>query len=221
GGQTLLSRATYELVRDALPEGVSLRDMGLHRLKDLERAEQVYQLLHPALPAEFPPLKSLDLYPTNLPQQVSSFIGREREMAEIKGLLSTTRLLTLTGSGGAGKTRLALQVGADLLEEFNDGVWLVELAALSEAALVAPAVASALGVVEEPGQPLADTLAGALKPMRLLLILDNCEHLIGACADLVALLLRSVPGLRVLATSREALRVPGEVAWRVPSLTLP
>lgn len=221
GGQTLLSLATAELVRDALPAGASLRDLGLHRLKDLQRPEQVFQLMSPDLPADFPPLKSLDTLPNNLPRQLTSFIGREREMAEVKQLLHTTSLLTLTGAGGCGKTRLALQVAADLLEEYPDGVWLVELATLADPTLVPQTVASALGVREEPGRPLFATLSDYLSPKHLLLVLDNCEHLVEACATLANSLLRGCPKLRILATGREALGIAGEVAWRVPSLSLP
>ena len=223
GGQVLLSAATQELVRDHLPEGAGLLELGQHRLKDLGRPEQVYQLLHPDLPAAFPPLRSLDnpALPNNLPQQVTSFIGREKEVAEIKALLGKTRLLTLTGAGGAGKTRLSLQVAADLLDGEGDGVWLVELAALSDPALVVQAVADVLGIKEQAGQTIQQTLVAALKPKRLLLVLDNCEHLVGACASLASDLLRSCPGVRILASSREALNVAGEQAYRVPSLSLP
>jgi len=221
GGQTLLSQTTFTLVQDRLPEGVRLKEMGLHRLKDLQRPERVYQMLHPDLPADFPPLKSLDCLPTNLPVQLTSFIGREQEMAEVKRLLSATRLLTLTGTGGCGKTRLALQVGAEVLERFQDGVWLVELASLSDPSLVAQAAVSALGLREEPGRPLMQTLTDALQSRSLLLILDNCEHLVLECARLAETLLRRCPRLTILATSREALNVVGELAWRVSSLPVP
>lgn len=221
GGETLLSQATYELVRDVLPEGARLRDLGLHRLKDLSRPEHVFQVLYPGLPTDFPPLKSLDTQPNNLPQQLTSFIGREREMAEVKRLLTTTRLLTLTGAGGCGKTRLALQVAADLLEEYPDGVWFVDLAPLSDPALVPQSVASALGVREEPGHPLGDTLTAYLGPKSLLFVLDNCEHLVSACAHLCDSLLRACANLRILATSREVLGIGGETTWRLPSLASP
>lgn len=221
GGQSVLSRVTYELVRDCLPEGVSLKDLGLHRLKDLQRPEQVFQLLHPDLQPDFPPLKSLDALPTNLPQQLTRFIGREQEMREVKHLLAATRLLTLTGTGGVGKTRLALQVAADLLEDYPDGVWLVELAALSDAALVPRQVADALGVREEPNRPVFETLIDALRPKRLLLVLDNCEHLVEACAAATDTLLRRCPNVQTLATSRTALGIGGETVWRVPSLAAP
>ncbi len=223
GGQTLLSLAAQELTRDRLPSSAALRDLGLRRLKDLDRPEHVFQLLHPSLPADFPPLRSLDNpdLPNNLPQQVTSFIGRGKEVAEVKTLLEATRLLTLAGAGGAGKSRLSLQVAADLLDRYFDGVWLVELAPLSDPALVPQAVADALGVREEPGKPIARTLTEWLRPKRLLLILDNCEHLVAACAALAADLLRNCPQARLLTSSREPLGVAGETVHRLPSLELP
>src|SRR5207244_4090689 len=132
GGQVLLSQATYELIRDGPPEGTSLRDLGEHRLKDLARPEHVFQLISPDLPSEFPPLRSLDVLPNNLPRQLTRFVGREREMAEVRRLLAATSLLTLVGTGGAGKTRLSLQVAADIVDEYSGGVWLVELARLAD-----------------------------------------------------------------------------------------
>jgi class 3 adenylate cyclase len=221
GGQLLLSSATQELVRDSLPEEVGFRDLGEHRLRDLARPERVYQLLHPDLPADFPLLTSLNTLPNNLPQQVTSFVGREKEMAEVRRLLTTTRLLTLTGSGGTGKTRLTLQVAADLLEGDGDGVWLVELAPLADPALVPQAVATALGIREEPGKPLDQTLVEYLRPKRLLLLLDNCEHLLSACAGLAGQILRGCPNVQIMATSREGLNIPGETTYRLPSLSLP
>jgi predicted ATPase/class 3 adenylate cyclase len=223
GGQILLSVACQELTRDFLPYAVTLRDLGLHRLKDLSRPEQVFQILHPEMPADFPPLKSLnnpDL-PNNLPQQMTSFIGRETEVAEIKALLAKHRMLTLTGAGGSGKTRLALQAAADMLDGVGNGVWLVELASLSDPNLVAQSVAEVLGVREEPDKPIAKTLVNSLKDKHLLLVLDNCEHVLAACAFLVSDLLRACPSAAILATSREALGVPGEQTYRVPSLSLP
>jgi len=170
---------------------------------------------------EGPVSKHLETSPNNLPTQLSSFIGRERAIAELKSLLSTTRLLTLTGAGGSGKTRLALQVATTLLAEFEYGVWWVELASLTDPVLVPQQVASSLGLSEQPGRSLMDTLTGALQPRKPLLVLDNCEHLIAACAHLVETLLRSCPGLHILTTSREAFNTPGETIWLVPSLGVP
>jgi predicted ATPase/class 3 adenylate cyclase/Tfp pilus assembly protein PilF len=221
GGQILLSLETGHLVEDNPPPGVSLKDQGSHRLKDLQQPEKLFQVLHPELPEQFPPLKSLDAFPNNLPRQLTGFIGREREIAEVKRLLTTTCLLTLTGTGGSGKTRLALQVAADVLEGYTDGVWLAELAALSDPAPVPQTVAAALGVREVPGRPMLETLLHYLQRKKLLLVLDNCEHLVAACAQLAGELLRTCQGLRILATSREALNIQGEIAWRVPSLSLP
>ncbi|HZP83094.1 MAG TPA: tetratricopeptide repeat protein [Chthonomonadaceae bacterium] len=221
GGQTLLSSATEAVVRSALPVGVTLRDLGQHRLKDLQHPESIFQLLHPALPADFPPLRSLEAFSHNLPIQLTSFIGREKEMEQVRRLLSTTRLLTLTGAGGSGKTRLALQVAADVLDEYPDGVWLVELASLADPALVPQAVAAVFGLGEESGRPLLQTLTDYLRPKALLLALDNCEHLLPACAHLAEGLLRGCPYLRLLASSREGLGIAGETLFRVPTLSLP
>jgi predicted ATPase/class 3 adenylate cyclase len=223
GGQVLLSDVAHELTRDALPPSVTLKNLGEHRLRDLGRPETVFQLLHPDLPPDFPPLRSLDNpeLPNNLPRQVTSFIGRDAESAQVKRLLEATQLLTLTGSGGCGKTRLALQVAADLLDRFPDGVWLVELAALTDPALVAQEVASALGLKEEAGKSLVQTLVDQLKARHLLLVLDNCEHLLSACADLADTLIHICPQITLLATSREPLSIAGETTFRIPSLSLP
>ena len=223
GGQTLLSQTTYDLVRDHPPAGSEPRSMGEHRLKDLSRPESVYQLNHPGLPSEFPQLRSLDnpALRHNLPPQLTSFIGREREIEDVKGLLAKSRLLTLSGSGGSGKTRLALQVAADLIEEYGQGVWLVELAQVSEPGLVPQTIASVLGLKEEPGKSLSQTLIEHLRNKRLLLVLDNCEHLLDACSNLVDSMIRQCAGVQVLATSREALGISGEQTYRVPSLAIP
>lgn len=220
GEQILLSEATRALVEQSPPENSTLRDLGQHRLRDLARAEHIFQLVVAGLRSEFPPLRSLDVLPNNLPRQLTSFIGRTKEQAEIKSRLAETSLLTLTGSGGAGKTRLALQVAAELVESFGDGVWLVELEPLSDPALVTQTVAMTLGVREEQ-RPLVQTLLDYLKLKSLLLVLDNCEHVLSASAGLVQALLQSCPALRVLATSQEALGVAGEVTYRVPSLSMP
>jgi predicted ATPase/class 3 adenylate cyclase len=223
GGQVLLSRTAYDLIRDFLPSNSTLKDLGEYRLRDLTRPEQVYQLLHPDLPAEFPPLRSLDnpAMPNNLPRQVTSFVGREKELREIKEGMRSAPLLTLTGSGGCGKTRLSLQAAADVLEDYPDGVWLVELAPLTDPSLVPLTVADAVGIREALGEPITRTLLNALKERRMLLVLDNCEHLLDAAARLAETLLRSCSKLKIVVSSREALGIAGETAYRVPSLALP
>ncbi len=185
GGQILVSETVASLVDERLSDGVALRDLGLVRLRDLASPERVFQVVHPGLRANFPALRTLEATPNNLPQQLTSFIGREREQAEIATLLARSSLLTLVGAGGIGKTRLSLQVAADLMDEFPDGVWLVELAAIADPRLVPQAVASVLGVKEEPGRPVLEALVKVFKDRRFLVILDNCEHLVQACAELV------------------------------------
>ncbi len=221
GGQVLLSQAVVDCVREILPAAVSLRDLGNVRLKDLATPEHVYQVVHPQLRQEFPALRSLESTPNNLPQQVSSFIGRERELADLGKLLGDTRLLTLIGHGGIGKTRLSLQAAADMMDNFADGVWFVELAPLTDARLVPQAVASVLGVKEEAGRPVQEALLKHVKDRQMLLILDNCEHLVQACADLVKPMLQAGPQLKILASSREHLHLTGERTYEVPSLGVP
>jgi len=221
GGQILVSNATQELVRNDLPSLVELRNLGLHRLRDLTRAEHVYQVVAQRLPDRFPALRSLEVVPNNLPRQLTTFIGREREIAEAKRLLAETHLLTITGPGGSGKTRLSLEIGARLLSEYPDGVWLVEFAHLADPARVPQVLATALSVREEADRPLLVTLVDHLRPKRVLLLLDNCEHLIDACAGLADTLLRGCPEVKILPSSREALGLTGEVVFRVPPLSLP
>ncbi|HLY27967.1 MAG TPA: adenylate/guanylate cyclase domain-containing protein [Aggregatilineales bacterium] len=221
GGQILLSRATAELAAGKLGEGLALLDLGEHRLKDLVRSERVYQLAIPGLPGTFPPIKSLDAFPNNLPIQLTSFIGRERELAEANRLLSTTHLLTLIGPGGTGKTRLSLQIAAEQLHSFADGAWLLELAPLSDPSQIVPTLAALFSLREVQGVPLIGLLMAYLRDKHLLLILDNCEHLVEACAGLADDLLRACPNLKIIASSREALGIAGESVYRVPSLTLP
>jgi predicted ATPase/class 3 adenylate cyclase len=222
GGQVLLSTATQELVRDALPEGTKLRDLGERRLKDLFRPERVFQLISPDLRTTFPPLKSLDARTNNLPSQPTPLVGRERELREVCGLLrkEEVRLLTLTGPGGIGKTRLGFQVAAELLDQFEDGVFFVALAPITDPALVASAIASPLGVVETGERSLKEGLEAHLRDKELLLLLDNFEQVLDA-APLLGELLSACPKLKVLATSRSVLRVYGEQEYPVPPLELP
>lgn len=221
GGQVLVTQATYELVQDDLPHGVTLRDMGEHRLKDLVRAEHIYQLIAPGLQEHFPRLKTLSALPNNLPIQRTSFVGREKEMTEVRRLLSAHRLVTLTGPGGTGKTRLALQVASELLESFEDGVWLIELAPLADPLLIPQTVANTIGASETPGKPIVQTLVEYLHSRSLLLIFDNCEHLLDDSFELIDTLLNACPDLRVLTTSREILGASGEANFRCPSLAVP
>src|SRR5664279_1077494 len=221
GGQVLLSEAMAALIGERLPGGVALRDLGAVRLRDLSNVEHVYQVLHPELRESFPPLRSLEATPNNLPLQLTSFIGREQELEEVKKLLRTTRLLTLFGLGGIGKTRLSLHVAAEAMVDYPDGVWFVELAPLADGRSVPQAIASVLGVREEVGRPVLEALLKYMKDRRLLLILDNCEHLIHACAEVATQLLQSGPHLKILASSREHLRVTGETSFPVSALAVP
>jgi predicted ATPase/class 3 adenylate cyclase len=221
GGQILLSLPTAELVRDHLPPETILRDLNSHRLKDLIRPEHIYQAVVPDLSSEFLLLKTLDTQPNNLPIQLTSFIGRQQEMARVKEILNNTRIITLTGAGGSGKTRLAIQVAADLIDEFSDGAWIVEFAPLADPALVPHSVATALGLQLQSGRTIQLALTEYLRERNCLLLFDNCEHLIDACARLTDALVRACPNLKILTTSREGFGIPGEVVYRVPSLAIP
>ena len=221
GGQILVSESTAGLIQDSLDAEFNFADLGEHRLKDLARAERIYQLSSPDLQTEFPSLRSLEALPNNLPVQLTSFIGRDHQLAEVKALLEEHRLVTLTGVGGVGKTRLALQAGADLLDKNRHGVWLAELAPLTEPDLLPKTIASALGIREDPNRPVVETLVDHLADRHAMLILDNCEHLIEPTARLADRLLRSCPSLRILATSREGLAISGERLWQVPVLAAP
>jgi predicted ATPase/class 3 adenylate cyclase len=221
GGQVLVSQSLYDAVADALPHAVELRDLGAVRLRDLANAERLYQLVHPDLRDAFPALRSLEATPNNLPQQANSFVGRERDLAQARELLAATRLLTLLGMGGMGKTRLSLQIAADVMDQYPDGVWFVDLAPVRDRDLVAGEVAQVLGVAEEPGRPLLQTLCAHVRTRKLLVILDNCEHLVSACATVAHALLRGAPQVQIIATTREALRVPGEQVLPVAPLPLP
>jgi predicted ATPase/class 3 adenylate cyclase len=221
GGQVLLSQTTYDLVAGELPEGISVLDLGEHRLKDLRQPKHLYQLVIVGLPSDFPPLKSLKVSsPNNLPIQLTSFIGRKKEITEIKQSISEHRLVTLTGPGGSGKTRLSLQVATEMLEHFQDGVFFVALAPITDSGLVASTIAQSLGVAETAGRSILDNLIDYLQSKSLLLVLDNFEQVISA-APLVAKLLVACRGLKILVTSREALRVSGEHEYSVPPLELP
>jgi predicted ATPase/class 3 adenylate cyclase/Tfp pilus assembly protein PilF len=222
GGQVLLTAATHEMVRDQLPAGADLLDLGERRLKDLFRPERVFQLSAPELPSKFPPLRTLEGHPNNLPLQPTPLVGREREVEEVaqRLLASETRLLTLTGAGGVGKTRLALQVAADLLDEFSEGTFFVALANVTDPALVASAMSQPLEVKESGGQPLEESLKAYLQDKHMLLVLDNFEQVLEG-APVVGELVAACPKLKVLATSRIPLRLYGEQEYAVPPLALP
>jgi predicted ATPase/class 3 adenylate cyclase len=219
GGQVLLSRAVHDALD--LDGDLALRDLGERRLRDLTIPEHIYQVLAPGLPQDFPPLRSLEVLPNNLPASATSFIGREREIAEVKRRLGQARLVTLLGPGGTGKTRLSLEVAAELLEQFADGVWLIELATITDPDEVLTTIAAALGLREERERTLQEIVHEYVRSRQLLLILDNCEHLVAACARLAAALMRAAPKLRILASSREALGVPGESTFSLLSLAMP
>src|SRR5262245_4700428 len=222
GGQALLSQAVRSWVGSALTDGVALRDLGEHRLRDLATPERVYQLVVAGVPDDFPPLASSDTWPTNLPAPTTPLVGREREVAQVGALLRdpNARLVTLTGSGGVGKTRLALRVAAALWDRFPDGIWFVTLASLADPALVPATIAQALGVREAGAVPIAVTLRGFLRAKDLLLVVDNVEHLLPA-APLLSELRTHCPKLKIPATSRAALELSGEHEFPAPPLALP
>ena len=224
GGQVLVTAAAYALLADRLPRGIGLRDLGEQRLRDLGRAERVFQVTGPGLAEGFGVLRSLDdpALRHNLPSQATSFVGRTAELAELRALVSGgSRLVTIAGPGGIGKSRLALQAAADALDGTGDGVWLVELAPVAEPELVTRTAAAALGVREAPGRPVLDALIDAVGDRDLLLILDNAEHVLGAVAELADAVIRSCPRVCLLVTSREPLGISGEHVFRVPGLTVP
>ncbi|MGA8533724.1 MAG: adenylate/guanylate cyclase domain-containing protein [Candidatus Tumulicola sp.] len=221
GGQVLVSGVTTDLVQGALPGQTSLRDLGEHRLKDLARPEQVYQLLSPDLAADFPPLLSLGILPNNLPLQLTTFVGREAEIGAIISLIEKYRLVTLVGSGGVGKTRLSLQVAANLLDGSGDGVWFIELAPIINGEYIPSTVALALGLTLAPKGNPVENLVRALKGKHALLVFDNCEHLVEPAARVISAILHACPTVKVLASSRQGLGVAGEAVYRVPSLVLP
>jgi len=220
GGQILLSQATRGLIEHALPPGATLLDLGEHRLKDLLRPEHIFQLAGEGVPTEFPPPRTLNRRPHNLPVQLTSFVGRAREVAEARRLFDTTKLLTLTGPGGTGKTRLSLELAASLLEQFDDGVYFVPLAPISDPGLVPSTIAQTLGLHESGRQDAVQALREYLSGKRMLLILDNFEQVVAA-APVVGELLKAGPGVKILVTSRVVLRVSGEQEFAVPPLGLP
>ncbi|MEP7147074.1 MAG: tetratricopeptide repeat protein [bacterium] len=240
GEQVIISNNSYELVKekfnitnnsDENEKGnskdkekgyeISFRDLGERRLKDLIQPIKLFQIISPGLKSDFPPLKTLDARPNNLPVQLTSFIGREKEIKEIKKVTAETRLLTLTGSGGTGKTRLSLQVGADIIDDFVNGVWFVELAGVQDPGILPQLIANIFGIKDQQGKSQEDNLIDYVKDKKMLIILDNCEHLISACAHLSEKLLQCSTGLKIIATSREALRCSGEKTHHVLPLNFP
>jgi predicted ATPase/class 3 adenylate cyclase len=221
GGQVICSAVVAILARDNLPEGTDLVDLGSHRLRDIDRPEQVFQVVVSDLPTAFPPLRSLSTRRSNLPVQLTSFVGRERELDEIASLIGRHRLLTLIGTGGTGKTRLMLEAAGRLLDRYADGVWLAELAPLGDPSQIPSEIARALGAPEVPGVAAMTTITAFIADKELLLLLDNAEHLVDGVAGVTERLLASAPRLRVLTTSREALAVPGEAVFQLQSLTCP
>jgi predicted ATPase/class 3 adenylate cyclase/DNA-binding CsgD family transcriptional regulator len=221
GGQTLLSGATEALVLDGLPDDVWLSDLGTHALRDLPRPERVMQLCHPDLVNDFLPLRvAKAVISQRLPVQFTSFVGRDADIAQVRDLVIQNRLVTLTGAGGVGKTRMAIQIAGQLSGEFGDGIWYVDLAPITDPDLVPITTARALGLPDQPGRSAMETLARFITDRQMLVVLDNCEHLLDASATLVLALLESCPRLTLLTTSREPVGVAGELSWRVPSLPL-
>jgi predicted ATPase/class 3 adenylate cyclase/DNA-binding NarL/FixJ family response regulator len=221
GGQTVLSGATEQLVVDQLPDGAWLTDLGSHPLRDLPRPERVIQLCHPDLRNEFPPLRvAKAVVSQHLPAQLTNFVGRQAEISELQQIIAENRLVTLTGAGGCGKTRLAVQVAAQLVAHFPDGVWFVDLAPITNPAVVALTVARTLGLPDQPGRSTIEILQSFVGDRSMVLLLDNCEHLLDACGQLIVELFDACPQLTILTTSREPLGLPGELTWRVPSLSL-
>ncbi|MCA2241768.1 LuxR family transcriptional regulator [Mycobacterium sp. WUMAC-067] len=221
GGQTVLSATTSDLLADGLPADAWLLDLGTHQLRDLPRPERVTQLCHPEVRNDFPPLRaSKSTGKQHLPVQLTSFVGRDAEIKTVREIVAGNRLVTLTGAGGVGKTRLAVQIADRMDSDFADGVWYVDLAAITDRAVVPVAVTRALGLPDQVGRSTIDTLTHVIAGRHILIVLDNCEHLIEACSSLTVALLGACPAVNIFATSREPLRVPGEVAWGVPSLSL-
>jgi predicted ATPase/class 3 adenylate cyclase len=221
GGQTVLSGTTTDLVCDRLPDGAWLADLGTHPVRDLPRPERVVQLCHPDVRNEFPPLRTAKTGSTqNLPAQLTTFVGRVGQVDEVRRLVRQNRLVTLTGAGGAGKTRLAVEAAAELPDDFEDGVWWIDLAPVADPAVVTLTVARTLDLPDQPGRSPLETIQRFIADRKILLLLDNCEHLLDACGDAITQLLSACAYLTILTTSREPIAVSGEVTWRVPSLSL-
>jgi class 3 adenylate cyclase len=221
GGQTVLSGATETLVIDHLRDGVWLTDLGSYPLRGVPRPERVMQLCHPDLRNEFPPLRVRQVAAAhNLPAQLTNFVGRQDVIPELRQALADKRLITFTGAGGAGKTRLAIVIASQLTNEFSDGIWYIDLAPITNLNTTSVKVACTLGLPDQPGRTTMDLLLRFFDDKAMLMALDNCEHLLDACGTLVVELLAACPHLTILATSREPLGVPGELSWRVPSLSL-
>ncbi|BBY04159.1 helix-turn-helix transcriptional regulator [Mycobacterium seoulense] len=221
GGQTVLSGATEQLVVDRLPADAWLTELGLHPLRDLPRPERVVQLNHPGLRDDFPPLRTTnDVANAHLPVQLTSFVGRDSQIGDIGQILRDNRLVTLTGAGGVGKTRLAVQVASRVVDDFPGAIWFVDLAPVTNPLVVPVTVARTLGLADQPGRSTMETVSKFVAGRKMLLVLDNCEHLLDASAALVLALLDAGPGVTVLATSREPIGMAGELTWRVPSLTV-
>lgn len=221
GEQIIISEKTLELAKEKIQDKISFRDLGNRRLKDVIKPIKLFQIISPGLRAEFPPLKTLDARPNNLPLQLTSFIGREEVIREFKSLFSQSRLLTIIGTGGSGKTRLALQTGADMIDEFANGVFIAELASVKDPDFLVQTILNSLGVKEEAGKSPEETLSNYIKDKSILIILDNCEHLINECADTAEMLLSKSQKLKIIATSREALNCLGEQTYRLPPMLLP
>ena len=221
GEQILVSLSTAELVSDALPDGLALVDLGERRLRDLSRPERIFQVADGSLRVEFPALRTLDAFPGNLPLELTSFVGRRDELVELSKVLREARMVTITGTGGVGKTRVAVQLAAELLQRFPDGAWLFELAAVSDADAMVQAIATTLSVPPRPGVSLEGAVLESLRSKRALVVLDNCEHLLDAAGRLAEAMLRECEHLRVVATSREALGIAGERMWPLRSLPVP
>ena len=218
GGQVVCSQATADLARGALGEGCALVDLGQQQLRDLQTPERVFQITHPDFLDDFPPLQTVDAFPGNLPSQVTEFVGRDEELAALAKLLGRSRVVTLTGSGGVGKTRLAVQAAAEALPQYADGAWFVDLAPIDDEAFVASEIATTMGLPERRQGTGEEALAGALGRREALVILDNCEHLVDTVARMVELVVHRCPAVTVLATSQEGLGVDGETTFVVRPL---